>query len=121
MYKFEKLIVWQKSVNFLQDIYVLCGKLPKSERDITIDQIKRASLSVSLNIAEGSGAFQEVEFKRYLYIARKSLFEVIALLKIISVIFHQDNTTLLLKAEEIGKMLNSLITKIKNNKIDCVD
>jgi four helix bundle protein len=53
-FKFEKLIVWQKSVDLADSIHTLTRTFPKEELFILTSQIKRASDSVSLNIAEGS-------------------------------------------------------------------
>jgi len=115
MHKFEKLVAWQKSLVLIQSIYLLCVKLPSNERGNIIDQIKRASLSVSLNIAEGSGSENDKEFNRFLYIARKSLFEVIAILKIINYLYkiNIDKQTIL--TDEVGKLINGLINKLKND------
>ncbi len=74
-YKFEKLEVWTKSKESLKNIYILCNKMPKSEERNLIDQLRRSATSILLNIAEGSGAENDTEFKRYLQISRKSHLE----------------------------------------------
>jgi len=70
MQKFEKLIIWNKSLILIQSVYDLCKKLPASEKGNIVDQIKRATVSISLNIAEGSGSENDKEFKRFLHIAK---------------------------------------------------
>jgi four helix bundle protein len=114
MHNFEKLIVWQKSLVLLKEVYRLSEKLPEKEEKILINQIKRSALSVSLNIAEGTGAESKTEFKRFLFIARKSLLEVIATVKIIDFLYQIQNKNLTNYTDEVGKLLNGLINKLKD-------
>lgn len=109
MQKFEKLKVWQKSLELVKVIYSLCNKLPKSEERNLIDQIKRAIVSVCLNIAEGCGSQNDKEFKRYLFIAKKSLFEVLAILKIIKYLYKIETNLVEDKITDVLKLLNGLI------------
>lgn len=113
IHKFEKLAVWEKAVDFIESTYILCKKLPHSEDKILIDQLKRAAVSVALNIAEGTGSETDIEFKRFLYISKKSQIECIAILKIINKIYFIDVATEISKAEEIGKMLQGLVKYLK--------
>lgn len=113
MYKFEKLIVWQKSLLLLKSIYLVCNTLPTDEKNNIINQIKRATLSISLNIAEGSGSENDKEFKRFLYIAKKSLFEVIATLKVINYLYKINIDEQIKMTDEVGKLLNGFINKLK--------
>ena len=62
-FKFEKLIVWQKSVDLADFVHVLVKKFPKDELYILTSQIKRAANSISLNMAEGSAGQTNPEFK----------------------------------------------------------
>ncbi|MEK7078440.1 MAG: four helix bundle protein [Patescibacteria group bacterium] len=115
MHKFEKLIVWQKTLVLIRSIYLICDSLPSNERNNIVDQIKRAALSISLNIAEGSGSENDKEFKRFLYIARKSLFEVIAILKIINFLYKINIDDQIKLTDEVGKLMNGFINKLKAN------
>src|SRR3990167_8794083 len=81
-YKFKKLEVWQKAVKFVTEIYNLTSRFPTSERFGLVDQLRRAAISITLNIAEGSGSGSDPEFARFLRIAQRSAFEVIAGLEI---------------------------------------
>ncbi len=112
MYKFEKLEIWHESLEIVKLIYFLSGKLPFDEKDNLINQIKRSSTSVSLNIAEGSGSQNDKEFKRYLFIAKKSLFEVVAILKIIKFIYKVDVKEVEDKSVVLIKRLSTLISKL---------
>jgi four helix bundle protein len=117
MYKFEKLEVWNDSVKLIKHMYQFCGTLPKSEEYVMVSQLKRAALSISLNIAEGTGSDTDVEFKRYLQIAKKSLFETVALLKIVEDVYHVDTKEYIDEITIIAKKLTKLIKylQIKNN------
>lgn len=79
-FKFEKLIVWQKAVDLSNNVDLLTKKFPEDERYILTSQMKRASDSVSLNIAEGSTGQTNKEFDRFLGIALRSAIEVVTCL-----------------------------------------
>lgn len=117
MHKFEKLIVWQKSLILIESVYDICNTLPSNERNNIIDQIRRSALSVSLNIAEGSGSENDKEFNRFLSIAKKSLFEVIAILKIIHFLYKRNIDKQINITDEVGKLLNGFIKKLKTDRI----
>jgi four helix bundle protein len=79
-FKFEKLIVWQKSVDLSAVVHEIVKKFPKDELYILTSQIKRAADSVSLNIAEGSTGQSNAGFSRFLGIALRSDIEVVGCL-----------------------------------------
>lgn len=111
---YKDLIVWQKALLLVETIYVLCKDLPIDENYGLSSQLKRCSVSIPSNIAEGWGRMTSKDYSRFLKIARGSLFELetqllIALnLKLVSSI---DSSNSLI--EEIGKMLNALIKKLE--------
>lgn len=72
----KNLITWEKSLELVKEIYLFCDKLPDKEKYIIIPQLKRASISVSSNIAEGYARKSKIETKRFLDIARSSLVEI---------------------------------------------
>jgi four helix bundle protein len=78
----QKLDVYSASKEVVIECYKLTNKLPSEERYGMISQIRRAALSVHLNIAEGCSRKSEVERKRYYEVARGSLIEVDAALDI---------------------------------------
>lgn len=119
VHKFEKREVWKKSVVFIRSVYLMCNTLPKREERNIIDQLHRAAVSIALNIAEGSGSESDIEFKRYLFISKKSQIECIAILKIIEELYKIDVSKEIFQAEEIGKMLQGLVKYLKNKKIVC--
>ena len=112
---YKELIVWQKSMELVKEIYSLVKKLPKDETYSLSDQMRRAATSIPSNIAEGNGRKSQVEYARFLDIARGSQFELETQLHIcIMLDFLTENETQ--KAfdliSEVGKMLNALIIKL---------
>ncbi len=81
-FSFETLDVWNLAVQFAEKVYILTKNFPNEETYGMITQLRRASVSVSLNIAEGKGRFSQKEYKHFLFVARGSLYEVITLLKL---------------------------------------
>lgn len=81
MFSFEKLNVYQASLDLVNDIYILTQNWPRNEIFGLISQIRRAAVSICLNIAEGSGRTKK-DFRHFLDMARSSCQECIALLEI---------------------------------------
>jgi four helix bundle protein len=78
MFKFEKLTGWQKAIEFADSIYATTRAFPADERFGLTSQMRRAAVSVSSNIAEGSSGNSNADFARYVEIATGSLFEVVS-------------------------------------------
>jgi four helix bundle protein len=78
MFNFEKLEVWQKAIDFADDVYAITHSFPDEERFGLTSQMRRAAVSVSSNIAEGSARHSRDDYARFLEIAAGSLFEVIS-------------------------------------------
>ena len=109
----EDLIIWQRAMDLTVEIYVLMKRLPKEEVYSLQDQMKRASVSIPSNIAEGFGRNNLKEFRRFLLIARGSAMELETQLKIcvkIGYLSEKDTEKPLGLLEEIRKMTFSLIS-----------
>jgi four helix bundle protein len=78
MFNFEKLEVWRKAVEFAGLVYELTRSFPVEERFGLTNQMRRASVAVSSNIAEGSSRSSKADYSRFVEIAAGSLFEVIS-------------------------------------------
>ncbi|MGF7080585.1 four helix bundle protein [Mucilaginibacter sp. UYCu711] len=110
-FKFEKLIVWQKAVDLAGDIHELTRSFPKDELFVLTSQIKRATDSISLNIAEGSTGQSNAEFKKFLGYAIRSDIEVVGCLYLAKkrdLIKAPLFDKLYAQCEEILVMLNGL-------------
>ena len=113
---FKDLIVWKKGMEIVKEVYSLSSKFPKEEVFSLTSQIRRAATSVPLNIAEGYARSTPKSYKSFLRISRASVQEVeTAMLIAIMLDFLSEKDCFLLKniLEEESKMLNSLISKIK--------
>ncbi|MBI2022253.1 four helix bundle protein [Candidatus Daviesbacteria bacterium] len=78
MFRFENLKIWKLSIQYGRKVYRVTNDFPKEELFGLSSQLKRASLSISSNIAEGSGSSTVKDFKRFLDIAIKSVFETVS-------------------------------------------
>ena len=79
-FKFEKLEVWQLSLEYVDKIYEVANLLPAKEEYNLKAQLRRSATSVSLNIAEGSTSQSDPEYSRFLGLAIRSCIEVVACL-----------------------------------------
>lgn len=111
---YRELQVWQKAMDLVSKVYELCDKLPKSEDYNLKSQIKRAIISVPLNIAEGKARYSAKDFAHFLNIAKGSLIEVEVGFEIALKLKYIDNySNLNLEIESLSKMLSSFINKLK--------
>ncbi len=113
---FRDLLVWQKSMNLVTDIYQLTRNFPQAEMFGLTSQVRRASISIPSNIAEGYGRNTSKDYLRYLQIALGSLYEIQTQLEIASNLHFLeifDFNKMISLCLEIERMLTSLIAKIK--------
>lgn len=120
---YRDLIVWQRAIESVVAVYKLTSGFPRDELYGLTSQIRRASVSVASNIAEGYGRGTRADYKHFLCMSRGSNFEVQTQLVIARELgFGQEE--LLQRAEglsgEVGKMLFAIIDKLATPK-DVVD
>lgn len=111
----KDLIVWQKSIDLVTEIYKITKNYPKEEIYGITSQIRRSSVSIPSNIAEGYGRKSEKELAHFLYIALGSLSELETQCIIsYNLNFIDENQKIFLEKEftSIFKMLTALIRKI---------
>lgn len=82
MYSFEKLDMWKDIRNFVNEIYEISNTFPYSENKGLREQIRRAAISVSSNIAEGSGRLSAKDQARFIEISYSSILEVLSQLMV---------------------------------------
>ncbi|MEM6720964.1 MAG: four helix bundle protein [Bacteroidota bacterium] len=110
-FSFEKLNVWQKAKTLAVNIYTITEKFPQSERFGLISQLRRCSISISSNIAEGTGRNSTKDKARFTEIAYASLMELLNQLIIthdLGFITQDRYESFRKDIEEIGRMLNAL-------------
>ncbi len=78
MFNFEKLDVWQKAIEFADLIYTDTRSFPTEERFGLTSQLRRAAVSISSNIAEGSSRSSKTDFARFIEITDGSVFELVS-------------------------------------------
>src|SRR5215208_6616290 len=113
---YRDLIVWQKSVDFIDEIYRLSRKFPDDERYAMTMQIRKAAVSVSSNIAEGSGRFTSRDYLNFISQSRGSVKEAEsdALVAIrLRFITESDASRALGLSDEISRMLFQLRDSIR--------
>jgi len=112
----KDLDIWKLGIELVEDIYKLCKIYPNEEKFGIVSQIKRASVSIPSNIAEGSARNSQKEFIQFCYIALGSLSEIETQLIISKKLnFISDNTLneVLKKIEILRKKLLNFIKYLK--------
>ncbi|MCI0350366.1 MAG: four helix bundle protein [Acidobacteriales bacterium] len=112
---FKDLIVWQKAILLVTDIYKVTRSFPKDEIYGLTNQLRRAAVSVPSNIAEGQGRLSEKEFQQFLAIARGSLMEVetqIHIARNLGYLSEAHLDGLMEKEAEVGRLLNGLMNSL---------
>lgn len=110
-HNFKNLEVWKKSRAFVAEVYVVSADFPNDEKFGLISQIRRAVVSISLNIAEGSGRGTNKDFVRFLDFAYGSALEVENLIYLCVDLKHlseEKSIELIDKVNEIQRMINGL-------------
>jgi four helix bundle protein len=113
---YRDLLVWQRGMDLVELIYKFTENLPAREQWGLSSQMRRASISVPANIAEGYGRQSSGNYKQFLSISRGSLLELethVELCIRLKYLKKTDGELLLNIIIEISKMLTSLISKIK--------
>jgi four helix bundle protein len=114
-FQFENLKVYQKALDYIDIVFETAKKFPKEELFALTSQFKRASYSIALNIAEGTGGTKK-EFAQFLRIAKRSVRECVVCLEIArraKYISESNVSQLKNQLVEISKMISGLIASIK--------
>jgi four helix bundle protein len=114
-FDFENLRVYQKSLEYVDFVYEITKNFPKTEIFSLTDQFKRASTSICLNIAEGSGG-SKGEFNQFLKIARRSIRECVAIADISyrqKFIEDKNRRQSRIFCSDLSRMVNGLIKSLK--------
>lgn len=112
-FNFRNLDIWTNSIEMSRLIYKTTKRFPRHEIYSLTNQLTRASNSISLNIAKGSGYYSNKMFIKHLNHARGSLFEVVSGLELahaLNYISEREKTTLYKSLEKLHKKINGLIS-----------
>ena len=116
MASYKDLIVWQKAMDLVVEIYRICKFLPKEENYGLSDQMRRSVISIDSNIAEGQARDSKKDFLRFLSIAQGSKAELETQIEICRRLKYIPDNELQKSenlASETGKMLRNLIRKLQ--------
>jgi four helix bundle protein len=112
----KKLDAWKQSMELVIDVYRVTEKFPNHERYGLIDQIRRATISIPSNIAEGAARQTKKEFSNYLHIAQGSLSELDTQMELANRLNYTDEANgriLDERIERIDKMITGLIHHLR--------
>ncbi|MFH1749530.1 MAG: four helix bundle protein [bacterium] len=115
-FRFEDLKIWQIAIDFSNNIFEISKSFPKDASFELTNQIRRAALSVPANIAEGSGSNSNADFRNFLNIAVRSIFELVSHLYIAKsreYISEDQYKNLYSKLENLAKQINALKKQLK--------
>lgn len=116
---YRDLVVWQKSMALITEIYSITRLFPKEELYGLVSQIRRSAVSIPSNIAEGYGRYSTNDYTRFLQIAIGSLYELQTQLEICLNLGYLSKDTfekVYEQSREIERMLSSLIKKVGKEK-----
>ncbi|MEN8927559.1 MAG: four helix bundle protein [Flavobacteriales bacterium] len=116
-YSSENLIVWQKAHSLVLNIYKITKQFPKDEIYGLTSQIRRASVSISANIAEGFGRRGAKDKLRFYNIPKASLNEVKYFLILSKDLYYYDTSNLLKDLVEVEKLLFGYMKSISDNPL----
>ena len=113
---YKDLLVWQKSMELVAQVYRMTRELPAAEQWGLVSQMRRASVSVPSNMAEGFGRQATGEYRHHLSISRGSLLELetqILLCEKLDYLAARSTQPVELEIQQLSKMLRSLISKLR--------
>ncbi|MEK7087276.1 MAG: four helix bundle protein [Patescibacteria group bacterium] len=113
---YEKLEIWQEAIKLTSVIYLITKNFPKEEQFGITSQLRRAILSVPLNIAEGQGRKSKLDFRRFLLISMGSLNETLTILTVsknLKIISDNEYQKVCERILILMRRVQSLITKLQ--------
>lgn len=119
VFPFEKLEVWQESVELADFVMGLLERVPQGRHLRVVSQMEGAAVSVAQNIAEGKGRQHRKEFLQYLSIAQGSLYETVTLNEVFRIrkLFGEEECVeVRRRAEHIDRKLNGLMNSVRGKK-----
>ncbi|MDP2600700.1 MAG: four helix bundle protein [Deltaproteobacteria bacterium] len=118
-FQFEKLEVYQKSLDWVESVETLCETLKGKISYSMIDQLSRAALSIPLNIAEGNGRWHKGEKRQFFWIARGSAFECVPIIQVLQrkgLVTEIQYASYYEQLDVMAKMLTNLVKSVEDLK-----
>ncbi len=115
---YHDLIVWQKSMAFVKEIYETTSSFPKEELFGLVSQMRRSAISIPRNIAEGYGRRSKGDYLHFLRVAMGSLFELQTQLRISFNLHYLNQDKIVSSYEssrEVERILTALLNKLNRN------
>ncbi|QPH39511.1 four helix bundle protein [Pedobacter endophyticus] len=115
-FRFQDLLIWQRAIAVGNKLIDISEKLEELKKYRFAEQLRGAALSVSNNIAEGSGSNSVPEFKRFLNYAHRSVFEnanIVLVLNLRSLVSDIDLSVLLEELDVLARMISSFSRSLK--------
>ena len=121
LFRFQDLEIWKKAVEIGKRLFLIADRLEEKKLYRFAEQIRAAGLSMSNNIAEGSGSISRREFGQFLNIARRSTFEnanMVIVFEMQGLITKEERDEILQDLEEECKMISGFIRSLGGDKRD---
>ena len=115
-FRFEKLEIWQEAIEISDVLFDYCDKADGLRFYKFAEQLRAAAMSISNNIAEGSGSFSDKDFANFLNISRRSIFECANILHIFErrkIITSAEKTTIYLRLVILSKKITNFRKSFK--------
>ena len=116
---YRDLLIWQQAMDLVAEIYALTKTWPKDEVYGLTSQVRRASVSIPANIAEGYGRESRASYQNFLRIAQGSLKEVETLLQVavrVDIETKERVESLMRRCESVGKLIRLLVRKLEEGR-----
>ena len=113
---YRDLIVWQKAMALARRAYALSESLPVREAYGLANQIRRSSVSIAGNVAEGHGRLTDLQFRHFLGNARGSLYEMQTRVELaieLAYLDREKGSELMEQGQEVGRILNGLLKSLR--------
>ncbi len=117
MFRFENLEIWKKSVEIAERLFDIADELERKKLYKFAEQLRGAALSISNNIAEGSGSNSKKEFVQFLNFTKRSCFEnanMVIIFEKLGYLENQLKQEILSELEELCRMMSGFIKNLKN-------
>jgi four helix bundle protein len=107
-FRFQDLEIWQMAIAIALELFKIADELEKKKLFRFAEQLRGAGMSISNNIAEGSGSFSDKDFANFLNFARRSVFEnanILILLNLKQLISKEELANMMLQLETISRKI----------------